>query len=101
MNPDLTDAVLRARAMLDCPYALRYDECPTCHRLMASHIALRDAARAEQREADADAIPTNWTHPLLTGPSAALPGAGPWGCPDIERLLLGLATAIRAQVETR
>ena len=54
-----------------------------------------EAIRAEQREADALCIPTNWTDPLLSGPGAALRGSGSWGCPDIERLLLALAAAIR------
>lgn len=38
----------------------------------------------------ADKIPTNWLDPLLTGPDAVLKGNGPWGCPDIERLLLAI-----------
>lgn len=34
-----------------------------------------------------DAIPTSWLDPLLTGPDAVFGKGGPWGCPDIERLL--------------
>ena len=48
------------------------------------------------RERAAKTIPTNWVDPLLTGEDAVLPGYGPWGCPDIERLLWALAAAIRA-----
>lgn len=52
--------------------------------------------RAEERERCAKAIPTNWLDPMLTGPTAALKGnGGTWGCPDIERLLKAIGTAIR------
>ena len=54
-----------------------------------------DAGAASQRETDAKLIPTNWTDPLLSGPNAVV--KIPAGCPDIERLLLGIAQAIRAQ----
>jgi len=54
-------------------------------------------ARAEEREACAKIIPTNWTDPLLSGANAILQGYGPWGCPEIERLLSALAAAIRAR----
>lgn len=43
----------------------------------------------------ADLVPTTWLDPLLTGKDRALPGNGPWGCPDIERLL----TALKARIE--
>ena len=39
-------------------------------------------------------VPTSWLDPLLTGPDAVLKGTGPWGCPDIERLLLAIKKRI-------
>ena len=48
------------------------------------------------RERAANVIPTNWVDPLLSGETAVLPGYGPWGCPDIERLLQTIAAEIRA-----
>jgi len=42
----------------------------------------------------ADLVPTTWLDPLLTGPDKTLPGDGPWGCPDIERLLTALKKRI-------
>lgn len=56
---------------------------------------LRKALLANQ--AAADAVPTNWCDSLLTGPDAALSdNAGKWGCPDIERLLLGVKRRIES-----
>lgn len=46
-----------------------------------SHDALVEALLKE--------IPTNWLDSLLTGPDAVI-GKGPWGCPDIERLLAAI-----------
>lgn len=42
----------------------------------------------------ASLIPTSWLDQLLTGPDAVLKGTGPWGCPDIERLLLAIKKRI-------
>lgn len=39
------------------------------------------------------AIPTSWLDSLLTGPDAVI-GKGPWGCPDIERLLAAIKQRI-------
>lgn len=44
----------------------------------------------------ADAVPCNWLDPLLSGPDAVLKGAGPWGCPDIERLLRAIRERVTA-----
>lgn len=56
---------------------------------------LRKALLANQ--AAADAVPTNWCDSLLTGKDAALSNnAGSWGCPDIERLLLGVKRRIQS-----
>jgi hypothetical protein len=41
-------------------------------------------------------VPTSWLDPLLTGDQSVLKGNGPWGCPDIERLL----NAIRERIAT-
>ncbi len=63
-------------------------------------LAYGAAQRAEEREACAKEIPTNWIDSLLTGPKKALSGEpGTWGCPDVERLLNGIATRIRARRE--
>src|SRR5579872_6368876 len=42
-----------------------------------------------------DAIPTNWCDPLLSGPGAI---KIPAGCPDIEKLLLGVRERVRRAV---
>ena len=73
--------------------------CTSClaDRIRASAAVQVAQARAEEREACAKIIPTNWTDPLLSGANAILQGYGPWGCPEIERLLSALAAAIRAR----
>ena len=77
--------------LCDCRSGLMVRACNLCvERAMAT-------VRAEQRERGAKMIPTNWCDPLLSGPTAVLQGLGPWGCPDIERLLRAIAAAIRAQ----
>ena len=58
------------------------------------------AAVREALEEAEKVVPANWLDPLLTGPNAILQGHGPWGCPDIERLLQALRAAIRALKET-
>lgn len=45
----------------------------------------------------ADKIPTTWLDPLLSGPNAVLQGSGPWGCPDIERLLKAIKERFAAE----
>ncbi len=50
----------------------------------------------EVKEEDAQAIPTSWLDPMLTGPEALL-GRPPYGCPDIERLLNGIRAAVRGR----
>lgn len=55
------------------------------------------AAHAAEVAKCAEAIPTNWCDPLLTGPDAVLRGkGGTWGCPDIERLLSSIRNRIAA-----
>ena len=49
------------------------------------------AAVVAEAGGDQSAIPTNWTDPLLTGPTAVI-GRPPYGLPDIERLLVALRT---------
>ncbi len=41
------------------------------------------------------AVPTNWLDPLLTGPSRVI-GNPPYGCRDIEMLLLAIRERVRA-----
>lgn len=41
-----------------------------------------------------DSLPSNWCDPMLTGPNAAL-GSGPWGCPDVERLIAAIKQRLR------
>ena len=56
---DLTDAALRELARRKCIYAFGNPDHPTCPRCewqAKGYIALRDAARAEQRDADAKAL---------------------------------------------
>lgn len=45
-------------------------------------------------------VPTSWLDPLLTGDDAVLKGSGPWGCPDIERLLNAIRERIATAQET-
>jgi len=78
------------------------DRRPYAEQLQSFLAAALATARAEgaeeERERAAREVPTNWVHPLLSGPDCALPsrstGSG-WGCPDIERLLRAIAAAIR------
>lgn len=49
----------------------------------------------QRRPAPADLVPSNWLDPLLTGPTAVLPGGYRYCPQDIERLL----NAIRARIE--
>lgn len=51
------------------------------------------AIRADEREKCAALIPTNWLHPLLSGPESV--GDLPYDCEEVERLLWKLAAAIR------
>jgi hypothetical protein len=69
--------------------------------LMVVRELAASEARLRQRCAAAEvAVPTNWCDPLLTGPNAALgPHAGKWGCPDIERLLAGVRSRIKAAID--
>ena len=76
-NVDLSNAALRERAfenVHDVPTGGQYrntevhEWCTPCKRVLKSFIALRDEARAEQREADASEIRAlvealNTTHP--------------------------------------
>jgi hypothetical protein len=41
------------------------------------------------------AVPATWLDPLLSGDEKVLPGQGPWGCPDIERLLNAIRERLR------
>lgn len=45
------------------------------------------------------AFPTSWLDNLLTGPDAVI-GKGPWGCPDIERLLAAIKKRITQDTES-
>lgn len=68
--------------------------------LQAANSAIVDlqaalqSARKDERERCAKQVPTNWLDPLLTGPDAVLEGTGPWGCPDIAKLL----RAVKARI---
>ena len=64
------------------------DDCRTCWTIAA---AVREALGKAEK-----VVPANWLDPLLTGPNAILQGHGPWGCPDIERLLQKIVAAIAA-----
>jgi hypothetical protein len=57
-------------------------------------LTLADARR-ETVEACAQAIPTTWLDPLLSGPGSPLP-EGAWSGSDIERLLGAVAVRIRS-----
>ena len=46
---DLSDAALRERAVRECPEGPPHKRCPRCDWQAQQYIALRDAARAEQR----------------------------------------------------
>lgn len=48
-------------------------------------------------ESIADAVPTNWCDPLLTGKNAAI-GNPPYDCQDIERLLRGIKERIQKRM---
>ena len=45
------------------------------------------------------AIPDTWLDPLLTGPNAVVRSKGDFTCPDIEALLRGVTTRIKALAE--
>jgi hypothetical protein len=77
-------------------------------RLRATAAWVREAAdllsslsteAAQLREALADAVPTNWTDPLLTGPDGI--GKPPYSCQHIERLLYGVKARIVAALAER
>lgn len=71
------------------PFApLRFDIAQSIMR-----IALRERKRAI-REC-AESLPTNWCDPRLTGKGNAL-GQQPWGCSQIENLVLALRKRILA-----
>ena len=53
---NLSSAALRERAVRECPEGPPHTRCPRCDWQAAQYIALRDAARAEQGEADAKAL---------------------------------------------
>jgi hypothetical protein len=55
------------------------------------------AAGLISRQAALDAVPTNWVDSLLTGPDAVI-GKYPFGCPDIQNLLLAIRRRI-AEIE--
>ena len=58
---DLSDAAMRERAVRECPEGPPHTRCPRCDWQAEQYIALRDAARAEQRETP---LPTALTpHP--------------------------------------
>lgn len=52
------------------------------------------AVASETREPLSSLVPTNWLDPMLSGPNAVFRDHGPWGCPDIERLL----RAVKARI---
>lgn len=84
------------------PDALRPEDQTPEHMaevMQESAKAMRESAEEEvkaERERLTREVPTNWLDPLLTGKAAALHGSGPWGCPDIERLLRGIRNRLRA-----
>jgi hypothetical protein len=59
------------------------------------HVAETQALR----EALAEAVPTNWTDPLLTGPDGI--GQPPYSCQHIERLLRAVKARIDAALAPR
>lgn len=65
---------------------------------MSKRLPLSTPKRGKASRAvrPSDGVPTSWLDPLLTGPEAVLNGNGPWGCPDIERLL----RAVKKRVES-
>lgn len=83
---DLTDAALRERAVRECPEGPPHTRCPRCDWQAAQYIALRDAARAEQREADAYQL-ADYAHRLRH----IFSGLGNY---DIARECLSLADAL-------
>lgn len=67
---------------------------------LVDFINMQEALIAELRDQDLDridrigkAFPASWLDPLLTGPDAVIKNP-PYGCPDLERVLL----AVKAQV---
>ena len=59
-NVDLSNAALRERAVRECPEGPPHKRCPRCDWQAAQYIALRDAARAVQRAADAKLVEVMW-----------------------------------------
>lgn len=58
-------------------------------------------AKRRKHKLLSELIPDSWLDPLLTGSNAVLKGNGPWGCPDIERLLLAVKDRVmRAESKT-
>ena len=60
--------------------------------------ALREQYKAGMLRA-AKEIPDSWLDPLLTGPSKVVPGTGVFNCKDLETLLNGIGSRIRAEAE--
>lgn len=63
-------------------------------RTLVAMRADRDALRAEVERLKS-CVPTNWISSMLSGPDAALPGTGPWGCREIEALLRAIQDKMR------
>lgn len=57
-----------------------------------------DACVAEALERAAKVIPTNWLHPLLSGPESR---RLPWGQGDVEYVLNAIRDEIRAMIGER
>lgn len=44
-------------------------------------------------------VEADWPRSWLDAPMTALPGTGPWGCPDIEQLLDRLKARVLAAID--
>jgi hypothetical protein len=56
--------------------------------------AFAERIRQDERERCAEQVPTNWLHPLLTGPQRV--GELPFNGPTVEKLLRAIQSAIRS-----
>lgn len=104
MTDRLTDAMTKDAVKVDIEYLvqstdvlIQWGDAPPVRMSQQQHKAFNrwvDSVVLEERERCADAVPTNWSHPMLSGPKAILRGLGRWGCEDINRLLNAIRAAI-------
>lgn len=69
-------------------------------RTQVERIATLEAENERLRAACNTAVPTSWLDPLLTGPLRVLYDP-PWGCPEIEKLLLAIKARLSAALAGR